>query len=309
MTGALSTLILSFGIAYLAGCVAAREPVKAPVKEPAKSDLYEDSRKVEIIGLPADAMEPCITLDGKYLLFNNSNSLPDTCTYFARRIGDLRFQYIGAVPGIAFAKSREMAPSLDSKNNLFFTSMRTFGQDHKSIYTAPWSEAGVSEPRALSGEISPAEPFWINMDCAISPDGRTLIISRAHFPLFSTNPTQSDLLYAQKSAAGEFTLSPQSATILKSVNTDALEYAPCLTGDGLELYFTRCKNIGGTPELATMVARREAIDQPFGEPYVLSCITGFAEAPSLTLDKKELYFHKKDGKFFSIYRAKRKRLD
>jgi hypothetical protein len=54
-----------------------------------------------------------------------------------------------------------------------------------------------------------------------------------------------------------------------------------------------------------MVATRKKTNEPFGVPKVLSEIEGFVEAPTVSLDKSEMFFHKKDGNRYSIYRATR----
>ncbi|MDE2510556.1 MAG: hypothetical protein KGL74_05490, partial [Elusimicrobia bacterium] len=58
--------------------------------------------------------------------------------------------------------------------------------------------------------------------------------------------------------------------------------------------------------MRTMVAVRPAPDVPFEEPRVLTAFSGFVEAPSVSTDLKELFFHKKVGDKFVIYRALRK---
>ena len=47
---------------------------------------------------------------------------------------------------------------------------------------------------------------------------------------------------------------------------------------------------------------------PFGEPRVLKELTGFVEAPSISLDRKEMFFHKKVDERFAIFRAERNTL-
>ena len=45
--------------------------------------------------------------------------------------------------------------------------------------------------------------------------------------------------------------------------------------------------------------------EAFGEPAQLSNLTGFIEAPTLSLDGKEMFFHKKKGNRFTLCRAAR----
>ena len=279
------------------------------------SNLYANPERVDIIGYTEDSMEPCISPDGQYMFFNGSNADDiDVHISLAKRISDTRFQYLGLLPGVQSAH-RDMAPSLDRYNNIYFTTLRSIAEDGKSLYVGKWHQLNVSAPRTVDGDISPPRPgtpsIWVNMDCGISPDGCTLFISRAQIMRGEPGPRQSDLLLANREANGHFNISPQSAQLLKRVNTRALEYAPCVSADGLELYFTRAMapdqidTRPDSPLVQIMVAKRSSIDKPFGEPERLVALDGFVEAPSTTLDKGEMFYHKKDGKFFHIYRAKR----
>jgi hypothetical protein len=73
-------------------------------------------------------------------------------------------------------------------------------------------------------------------------------------------PKESDLLVAHRDG-DRFSLDPNSAEIMRNVNTTALEYAPDISGDGLELYFTRASEETG---LRIMLASRDSVDKPFG---------------------------------------------
>lgn len=97
---------------------------------------------------------------------------------------------------------------------------------------------------------------------------------------------------------------------LRNINADALEYAPSISADGLELYFTRATQLMAGSEapgalLRIMVATRTSVDEPFGELRALTALTGFVEAFTIPLDGKEMFFHKKVGKNFVICRAER----
>src|SRR5450432_3634763 len=74
--------------------VAARLPVTAATL------LYTNPEPIEISGYAEDAMEPCISLDGQYLFFNNSNEQNvKTHIHFAKRMAPTKFQYLGILPG------------------------------------------------------------------------------------------------------------------------------------------------------------------------------------------------------------------
>jgi hypothetical protein len=284
------------------------------------SNLYANPQPLEITGYSEneDEMEPCISLDGRYLFWNGSNAddVP-THIYWAKRISDLKFQCLGIVPGSQSAH-RDMAPTLDAANNMFFGSDRSFAQDHRTVHVGHWEPKGLSHPVSVAGDISnncglspDMKTFKINMDQGISPDGKTLILSHALFVRGEETPKESDLVLSARNSKGEFNKAPNSDEILRTVNTEALEYAPGLSSDGLELYFTRAatpqqlaKN-DGTPFMQTMIATRKSTNEPFGTPARLTAIEGFCEAPSITLDRKQLFFHKKVGKYFRIFRVTR----
>ncbi len=44
-----------------------------------------------------------------------------------------------------------------------------------------------------------------------------------------------------------------------------------------------------------MAATRASVSDPFGGPRVLSSLTGFVEAPTISLDRKEMFYHRKVG--------------
>ncbi len=91
---------------------------------------------------------------------------------------------------------------------------------------------------------------------------------------------------------------------LPGVNTDTFrEYAPAVSADHLELYFTRWAGPGHLPQI--WMAVRASTAEPFAHPVHLSNLTGLVEAATLTADGK-LYFHKKAGDRFVIMLARRR---
>ena len=66
-----------------------------------------------IRGYDGDAMEPFITKDGRWLLFNNRNDPRiNTDLHFAARVDDLTFTYKGEIKGVNTA-ALEGVPSVD----------------------------------------------------------------------------------------------------------------------------------------------------------------------------------------------------
>lgn len=274
-------------------------------REPA-SDLYIDPEPVEIAGYAGDAMEPFISPDGRFLFFNNSNGRSvDTNLHFAERTGKLSFRYRGELPGVN-SKTLDAVPSIDTAGHFYFTTTREYLQTRKATYTGDFDGKQVANVRAVPGDLNPSKFGLINMDVGASPDGETLYISRARFlPPLPLPPIASDILVARLKD-GAFFIDPKGAGIMKKINTRALEYAPAASADGLELYFTRAGIPGG---MRIMVSTRSEADAPFGEPRALRALSGYVEAPSISLDRQELFFHKKIGGTFRIFRARRNKLD
>jgi hypothetical protein len=269
-----------------------------------ESDLYVNPEPVVLLGYEGSAMEPFISPNGQYLFFNNENDpKTDTNLYWARRTGKLAFRSLGELPGVN-SPSLDAVASVDIAGHFYFTTMRDYDRTMNSIYTGDFDENGVRDVRPLSGDIGPKVPGAVNMDVGISPDGQTLYISRAVIFPGAPAPRKSELMVARL-RNGAFDLLPDSAAIMKNINTGALQYAPCISADGRELYFTRASLRAGRPSLRIMVATRASVDRPFGEPRVLRALSGFVEAPSISLDSKEMFFHRKAGDRFKIYRAER----
>lgn len=162
----------------------------------------------------------------------------------------------------------------------------------------------------MPGDISPKTPGTINMDVSISPDGQTLYISRAVIFPGAPAPKKSESMVARLKN-GAFSIDPDGATIMKNINTAALQYAPSVSADGRQLYFTRASQLMAGSDapgarLRIMVATRNSVNAPFGEPRASTALAGFVEAPTIPLDGKEMFFHKKVGKSCVIYRAERR---
>jgi hypothetical protein len=265
-------------------------------------------RPIEIAGYDDNAMEPCITLDGKYLMFNNSNDAAvKTHIHLCERLDKNHFRYIGTLPGTV-SGSKDMAPSVDKAGNIYYTCLKTYDQDLKSLYVGRFASEAVQNVEEVAGDISPNVQTWINMDCCVSADGNSLVVSRARFAFGSVVPSESDLLLFFKDKNNIFSPHPDSGNIMKAVNSPALEYAPSLSADQTEIYFTRAqKDIDSHTLMRILVAKRKNTSEPFGPPSALGIITGFVEAPTLSEQNNEMFYHKLDGDKFRIYRCERAR--
>lgn len=92
-------------------------------------------------------------------------------------------------------------------------------------------------------------------------------------------------------SGSSFTRDPNSAIIMANVNTNNnLEYAPAISADGLELFFTRFDP--DTSEAHIYRAVRSNTSSLFGVPQLVSAIEGQVEGPALSPDEKSLYYHR-----------------
>jgi hypothetical protein len=268
------------------------------------SDLYIRPGPVLIQGYQGSAMEPFISPDGRYLFFNNQNDpAVNTNLHFAERISKLSFRYLGELPG-ANSAVLDAAASIDQSGHFYFTTVRDYDRTMNSLYSGDFNGKAVTNLHPVPGDISPTTPATINMDVSISPDGQTLYISRAVIFPGAPAPKMSELLIARLSA-GIFKIDPNSSSIMQNINTTALQYAPAISANGLELFFTRASQNTNGASLRIMLATRNSLHEPFSEPRVLKALTGFVEAPSVSLDEKELFYHKKVEQRYVIYRAER----
>jgi hypothetical protein len=84
-------------------------------------------------------------------------------------------------------------------------------------------------------------------------------------------------------------------------DTSYIIYAPQVSADGQELYFTRL--LKGTVNTEICVSVRTATTDQFSEPVVIWSHYGYVpEAATVTTDKQRIYYHQKDGSgIFRIY--------
>ena len=254
-------------------------PAPSRAQNPAPTPEYrafQHPERVSIAGYSGDAMEPFLTHDGRYLLFNNRNDPSvNTNLHYAERIDDLHFAYRGEIQGVN-TDALEGVPSVSCDGTLYFVSTRSYGKTFSTIYRAHFAK-GVATNVELVPGISRRPPGWVNFDAEISADGETLYSVDSQFK--NGMPATADIFIAQK-RGDVFERTSDSDEVLKLVNTNALEYAPAISSDGLELFFTRVEKITATAEPRIWRAARKSIHDPFGEPQLVSAITGFAEGPN-----------------------------
>ena len=268
--------------------------------------VFTNPEHVTIEGYTQDAMEPFISPDGNYLFFNDSNSLPTTDLYYATRIDDVTFQFVGEIAG---ANSGPMTlsavPSMDMNNTFYFVSNRSYITTASTIYSATFSAGSLSNVALVPG-ISKRTYGDVNIDQCISPDGNTLYFVDAVIKGSGPVPSAASIQIATRNG-DQFTRITNSAKIMRKINTHDLNYAPDVSKSGLEFFWTRIRLEGSKPKLPSVIytATRSSVTEPFGKPQKIKAISGFAEAPALSPDEKSLYFHLNVNGTFEIYRVTR----
>lgn len=266
---------------------------------------FGTERLVTITGLTFDAMEPFISPDGNTLFFNSLNSGGNTNLYYATRINDTTFTFVGLVNGTYDPSPNHLdaVASIDSANNFFWVSLRNIPNLHKGNYLAG-NVNNVSQVFGTSNILSPTG--WIIMDAAIDYQGNLLYYSNGYFGPTYTEcvgaPCEAKLGIAQKVNDSTFNKTTYSDAIFTNVNdTNYLVYAPQVTKDGLELYYTRLLEGGFDTEICVSV--RNTVSDTFSLPMIIYSSFGFfPEAATPTTDKQKIYYHKKNGAgIYNIY--------
>jgi hypothetical protein len=193
-------------------------------------------------------------------------------------------------------------PSLDQEGNLFFISPHSYPDTLSTLYRGHFSDGTVSGVELVTG-VSRRQLGIVMFDAEITADGTTLFVVEGEFSGIP-NPRTADIVIAIRDGGG-FRRLPSSAELLKNVNSKALEYAPAVSNDKLELFFTRADNLSASPQPAIFRAVRQSTEEFFGMPERVTAITGHVEAPTLSGDGRSLYYHKLDGARFVIYRVER----
>ena len=269
---------------------------------PATYTVFSNPTAVMVTGYTGDAMEPFISKDGQYLFFNNRNDPSiDTDLYYASRVDDQTFTFLGPVPGVN-SPALDAVASLDTLWTFYFVSSRSYATTLSTIYSGQFSATGVGNVALVSG-ISMLQPGSVNFDAEISADGQTLWFNDGQFS--STGALEAARIVIAHRQATTFVRQVDSATLLATVNASGLNYAPSVSVDGLELFLTRVDSTtsGATP--AIYRATRTDTTSAFAAPELVSGPTGFVEAPSLSADGHLLYFHKMVNGTFVIYHLER----
>ncbi len=268
-----------------------------------KTDYPKFGFEIEVLinGLSFDAMEPFISPNGNYLFFNNLNDGINTKLYYATKINDSTFDYVGELTGANQTATPHLdaVPDMDVNGNFYWTSTRDYPNELNNLFRGIFSAGNINNIGRVQGDFNKNTPGWLIMDHGISLDGQYLYFINSRFDNVNcVGPCETTIGVAKKDNPLTFNTLPNSASILKNINdTNYIYYAPCITSDNLELYFTRYLKgeITSNTVFEICVAVRNNSLSEFSMPKVLfsEAISNLIEAPTLTVDKSIMYYHKK----------------
>ena len=269
---------------------------------------YGAATEVTISGLSFDAMEPFLSPDGNYLFFNNINDGVNTKLYYATKINESTFNYVGELMGAnqTTLPRLDAVADLDNNGNFYWTSTRDYPNELNNLFHGTFSAGSVNAIARVQGDFNRNTPGWLVMDHGISLDGQFLYFNNARLDEDNcVGPCETTLGIAQKVNATTYNTLSNSSTILQNINdANYIYYAPCISSDNLELYYTRYLKgeITANTTFEICVAIRSNDSSEFSMPRVLfsETIAILVEAPTLTVDKSIMYYHQKTANSHKI---------
>lgn len=273
-------------------------------------DSFSAPRPVEIAGYAGDAMEPFVTRDGRWLLFNTRNGPKDqTDLMLARRIDDTHFAFVGPLAG-ANSSSLDGVASVDRSGHFFFVSNRDYDRTGNTLWSGSFADGQVRDVRPLRTDFTPRKLLRLNIDLEVSADGDELYVAENRWDLLRRRPASSHLAVANRaiSATGQplFVRRADSDALFAALRSSALDYAPATSSDRLTLYFTRWQagRSGAVPRI--LVSRRATTASAWGSPRLVAAVSGFVEGPTVTPDGCAILYHAKVGEAYRLFLVRRK---
>lgn len=264
-----------------------------------------EPERVAIRDYVGEAMEPFISRDGRYLFFNTPNDPPErTDLLVAVRVDARTFRSLGPLRG-ANSPALDAVASMDRLGRLYFISTRNYESTLNTLFTGQFQNDEVRGARALQG-LASAERGRLFFDAEISADGLSLYYVDGQFVFGQRVPWNADILVARRYGGQQwrFARDGRSRQIFDRINSDALEYAPSLSADEREMFFTRLArppNPFARP--AIYRATRPDPNVPFGAPQRVP-LRGYVEAASVAPDGS-IYFHRREDGRYRLYRLAR----
>lgn len=270
---------------------------------------FGTEKPVTINGLNFDAMEPSISTDGNFIFFNSLNDGITTSLYYATKVNDSTFNYTGALTSSnqTITPRLDAVASSDSANNFFWTSLRNFPSQFDNYFHGTFNGTDVVNIGRVHGTFYIYTIGWLMMDAAINYNGNLLYYTNAYFgPTYSGCggvPCKGKLGVAQKQNDSTFNKLSNSDGIMQNINdTNYVVYAPCVSKNGLELYYTRFLKSNISLGTQICISVRTSLTDTFSLPSIFHPFSTLTpEATTLTSDQSKIYYHKKSGSQYKLF--------
>ena len=125
---------------------------------------FNSEIEVTINGLSFDAMEPFISSDGNYLFFNNINDGVNTKLYYATRVNDSTFDYVGELMGTNQTTTPHLdaVADMDANGNFYWTSTRNYPTELNNLFRGTFSAGNVTAIERVQGDFNMNTPGWLS---------------------------------------------------------------------------------------------------------------------------------------------------
>jgi hypothetical protein len=317
--------VLSRGLALHTGLVSGFALlICAALSEPAtaRANAFGSPEPVAVLDLPIGAggtplstEEPYVSRDGRFLFFNSGEAEGNKDLHYAEAT-PRGWEYRGALgPDINTRKEVEGNPTVDRAGTFYFVDggapamirAGRFFADGRLLDVARVHEAPKRKVELFAQRVSG------NMGVEVSADGSTLYFDRATWRLAGIKVRSilaCDILLMTRTATGFVFDEAHARRLLANVNGPDIDYAESISADDLELFFTRLAPAdveSGNVRSRIMRAVRPSRDAPFEAPEMVASIgdRDFVEGPALTDDGRTLYYHKRVGQKFRLFRVRR----
>ncbi len=236
------------------------------------------------------------------MFFNSLNDGIQTRLYYATRVDDSTFTFVGEVGGVNEPNNPQLngVPSLDTTGNFVWVSVRDWPNTMENLHRGDYANDSCATINRVHGNFYVYALRWIIMDAMITNDGSELYYCNAFFDT-CISPCAGTMGIAARVNDSTFNTIANSATILQPVNdTNYIVYAPNLSVNGLELYYTRLMK--GTFNTEICVSVRAAVTDTFSSPIVLHAeLPNLPAAPTVNANADLMYYHKKFNGTFAIF--------
>jgi hypothetical protein len=262
---------------------------------------FKNPEHVVIRGYSENALHPFVSRDGKYLFFSIDISGKKDIHYAVRN-DDGTFNYKKELTNVN-TTAIEISPTSDKNDQFYFVRN---DKNISRIYQGDFSlKNGGSILNLIAMNEIVAKPDSEYNDVEISNDGKEVLYTE----VIKNNKGQvieSNIVVALKKGDKFQPSADETQRLMRQINKRLedwnLKYGATLSTDELELFFTAAKK-DGNPVIYQSI--RSGPNKPFGIPLPVVTIEGYAEHPCLSPDGLTLYFHRKEGKLYRLYRTVR----